>query len=145
MSKRSIYKYPIILFDGVCNLCNSSVQFVVKHDTNNKYKFAALQSDYAKNILAGHQINVEKLASLILIEDQKIYTESTGALRIAKSLDFPTSLLYVFIIIPPFIRDEVYRYIARNRYNWFGKKEICWLPTSELKSKFIPSSSRVQL
>jgi predicted DCC family thiol-disulfide oxidoreductase YuxK len=137
MPKIATYQYRIILFDGVCNLCNSSVQFVIKHDANNKFKFAALQSEYAKNILAAHQINAEKLSSLVLIEDQKIYTESTGALRIAKNLGLPTSLLYVFIIIPPFIRNAVYKYIARNRYKWFGKKEECWIPTPALKNRFL--------
>jgi predicted DCC family thiol-disulfide oxidoreductase YuxK len=145
---RSNYKlnnYSIILFDGVCNLCNSSVQFVIKHDANNKFKFAALQSEYAKNILAANQIDTEKLSSLVLVENGKIYTESTGALRIAKKLGFPIYLLYAFIIIPPFIRNAVYKYIASNRYKWFGKEETCWIPTAELRNRFIPSSSHEQL
>lgn len=127
----------IILFDGVCNLCNSSVQFVIKHDTQQKFKFASLQSDVAKSILHDLAADTNSFNSVILVEEGKVHYRSTAALRIAKQLSFPYNLLYAFIIIPPFIRNAVYDYIAKNRYKWFGKQEECWVPTPELADRFI--------
>lgn len=122
MSKLATYQHPIILFDGVCNLCSSSVQFVIKHDSEQKFKFASLQSDIAKSILQDFAAASTSFNSVILVEEGKVYYRSTAALRIAKQLSFPYNLLYAFIIVPPFIRNLVYDYIAKNRYQWFGKK-----------------------
>ena len=129
----------IILFDGVCNLCNTSVNFIIKHDTNNHFRFASLQSDAAKEQLLHNNIKNDKnqLDSIILIENNHIYYQSSAALRILKKLKFPINFGYVFIVIPSFIRDAVYHFIAKNRYKWFGKKDICRIPTKEELDKFL--------
>lgn len=127
----------IIFFDGLCNLCNGAVQFVIKRDTQNHFQFASLQSEYATEELA--KFNLEPLHgdSFVLLENDKVYQRSTAALRVARRLKGLWPMLYVFIIVPRFIRDAVYNYIAKNRYKWFGKKESCWVPTPELKEKFL--------
>lgn len=128
----------LILFDGVCNLCNSSVQHVIKHDKKNKFLFSALQSDIGQEIIKAHQIDISKIDSILLYTPEKgIVYKSTAALKIAYHLGFPNSIMSVFFIIPPFIRNWVYDYIAKNRYKWYGKKESCMIPTPELKSKFL--------
>lgn len=128
---------PVVLFDGVCNLCSSVVQFIIKHDKKKQFRFASLQSDFGQKILAENKFSTTDLSSFILLEDGKLFTKSTGALRVVKRLKALWPLLYGFIIIPPFIRNAVYNWVAKNRYKWFGKKEACWLPTPELKSRFI--------
>ncbi|MDQ3021847.1 MAG: thiol-disulfide oxidoreductase DCC family protein [Bacteroidota bacterium] len=127
----------VILFDGVCNLCNSFVQFVINRDTKNIFKFTSLQSGYSKELLNRFGKDSSKLDSVVLYTDNRIYTESTAALKILKQLGGGLQLLYIFIIVPKFLRDFVYRFIASNRYKWFGKKESCMIPTPELKNKFI--------
>ncbi len=127
----------IILFDGVCNLCNSSVQFVINHDRKDKFRFASIQSEIGESLLKKFNINRSITDSLILIENNRAYTQSTAALRIAKELNGLHPLLYLFIIVPPFIRNAVYDLIAKNRYKWFGKREECMIPTDELRRKFI--------
>lgn len=126
----------VIFFDGLCNLCNGAVQFIIERDTNNLYHFASLQSDFAKNELQKFDIDTAQINSFILLENGKIYQRSTAALKVSKNLSGLWPLLSIFIIIPPFIRDGFYNYIAKNRYKWFGKKESCWVPTPDLKSKF---------
>ncbi|WP_316738108.1 thiol-disulfide oxidoreductase DCC family protein [Pedobacter aquatilis] len=126
----------VIFFDGVCNLCNASVQFVIEHDKENYFKYSALQGNFAKEILPKFNINPSHLNSILLVENGKLYTKSSAALRVAKKLNGFLPLLYVFIIVPKFIRDWVYDIIAKNRYKWWGKQESCWVPTPELKSKF---------
>lgn len=127
----------IILFDGVCNLCNNSVQFVLKNDTNAKFKFASLQSNAGQKLLAHFQLPLYEFNSFIYVAEDKIYTRSSAALRVAKELNFPWKLMFVFIIIPPFIRNFVYDTIAKNRYKWFGKRESCMIPTPDLKQRFL--------
>lgn len=128
----------LILFDGVCNLCNSSVQYVIKHDKNNVFMFTALQSDAGKAILSTFEIDIQKIDSILLYHPEKgISYKSTAALKIAAKLGFPRNLMSVFFIIPPFIRNWVYDYIAKNRYKWYGKKDACMIPTPELRSKFL--------
>ncbi len=131
-----VLEKSIIFFDGVCNLCNGSVQFVIERDKQDQFKFAALQTDFAKLELSKYNVDVTSGNSFILLENGKVYQQSTAALRVAKQLGGWWSLLYVFIIVPAFIRNCVYRYIAKNRYKWFGKQESCWVPTPELKQKF---------
>ena len=126
-----------VLFDGVCNFCNSSVNFIIDRDKEDYFQFTPLQNDLAKDILRQNGYNPDDLDSVVLYEDGTVYTESTAALRIAKRLKGLWPLLYGFIIIPPFIRNSVYRFIARNRYKWFGKREACRLPSPEVKAKFI--------
>ena len=127
----------IILFDGVCNLCNSSVNFVIKHDKKGYFRFASLQSETGKELLKQFSIDPLSTDSIVLIENNKAYIRSTAALRITKHLNKFYPALYLFIGIPPFIRNFVYDYIARNRYKWFGKKEACMIPTDAMKSKFL--------
>jgi predicted DCC family thiol-disulfide oxidoreductase YuxK len=128
---------PIILFDGVCNLCNSSVQFILKRDSKKKFLFASLQGKNGQEILKQSGLPANTLNSFILVEGDHIYTRSTAALRMLKGLGGGWKLLYGFIIIPKFIRDAAYNLVARNRYNWFGKKEECWVPSAELKQRFL--------
>jgi predicted DCC family thiol-disulfide oxidoreductase YuxK len=127
----------LLLFDGVCNLCNSSVQFILLRDKKDRFRFASLQSDYGQNLLREHNLPTESFNSLVLVENGKVYQKSTAALRIARKLKGLWPLLFAFIIIPPFIRNFVYDIIAKNRYRWFGKKEECMLPRPEWKQKFL--------
>lgn len=138
ISAQNVYLFmqAVIFFDGVCNLCNGAIQFIIKRDKQNIFRFAALQSDYAQKILPNYFLTAKQTDSIVLIENGKIYQQSTAALKIAKKLSGFWPLLYIFIIVPKFIRDAVYNYIAKNRYKWFGKQESCWVPTPELREKF---------
>jgi len=128
----------LILFDGVCNLCNASVQYVIKQDKNNLFMFTALQSNVGQNIIEHYNIDTSKIDSILLYTPKKgIHYKSTAALKVASQLGFPINLMIVFLIVPNFIRNWVYDYIAKNRYKWYGKKEACMIPTPELKSKFL--------
>ena len=127
----------IILFDGVCNLCNGAVQFIIKHDKKDKFKFAPLQSEFGQNQLVKYQLNRTSMDTFVYLSKGKAYTKSTAALKIAKELRKGWQLFYGFIIIPKFIRDWFYNRIAKNRYKLFGRKESCMLPTPELKEKFL--------
>lgn len=127
----------IILFDGVCNLCNGFVVYIIKRDKNDIFRFAALQSEAGEELLKKFNIDRVNTDSIILVENEKYYERSSAALHIAKNLSGAFPLLYGFIIIPRFIRDTIYDWIARNRYKWFGKKESCMIPTKELQSKFL--------
>ncbi|MFK7798015.1 MAG: thiol-disulfide oxidoreductase DCC family protein [Aureispira sp.] len=127
----------IVLFDGVCNLCDQSVQFIIQHDPKQRYKFAPLQSDLAKDLLQEHQLNPKDLERAVLIENGKAYTHSTASLRVVRHLSGAWPLLYVFILVPRFIRDAVYRWVARNRYRWFGQKDSCAMPTPENRARFL--------
>lgn len=127
----------IILFDGVCNLCNASVQFILKRDSKAQFRFASLQSEFGKQKLLLYEIDANKCDSVIYIYKDKAFIKSTAALQIAKKLGGGWPLLYGLIIIPRFIRDWVYGFIAKNRYRWFGKKDSCMIPSPELKSRFL--------
>lgn len=129
-------KKNIILFDGVCNLCNYSVQFVIKNDQKNNFKFASLQSKFGQKFLQENNFDTSNFDSILLIQDNQIYQKSDAALRIAKGLNFPINSLSIFLIIPKPIRNYCYDIIAKNRYNWFGKQDNCWIPTKELKERF---------
>lgn len=128
---------PVILFDGICNLCNSSVQFVINHDPQGKFKFAAIQSEPGQRLVNLHNISASVNDSFILIQDGKVYTKSTAALKVAQALNGPVNFLYGFILVPQFLRDAVYNVIAKNRYKWFGKKDDCMIPSKEINSKFL--------
>lgn len=128
----------LILFDGVCNLCNSSVQFVIRNDKNNTFIFAPLQGDTGKEIISKFHIDSTQTDSILLYSVKDgISTKSTAALKIASQLRFPINFLVLFLIFPKFLRNWVYDIIARNRYKWFGKQDACMIPTPELKSKFL--------
>jgi predicted DCC family thiol-disulfide oxidoreductase YuxK len=137
MMKEPVTSKSIILFDGVCNFCNASVNYVIKHDTQDRFRFAPLQSDTGKKLLEQFQEDTAATGSVILIENNKLYKRSTAILRIAKRLGGAYPLLYGFMIVPRFLRDALYNFIAWNRYKWFGKKDSCMIPTEEVKRKFI--------
>lgn len=128
---------PVILFDGVCNLCNQSVLFVIKHDARSKFRFAALQSTLAQKVLVGKGLQSAEMNSVVLVKGPNIYTRSRAALEIVRNLDGGWPILYLFMAVPPFLRNAVYDFIARNRYKWFGQKEACMIPTPELRERFI--------
>lgn len=128
----------LILFDGVCNLCDASVQFIIKHDKNDVFRYTALQSEVGLEIINKFKIDTNQTDSILLYsEENGISYKSTAALKIASKLGFPLYLMVIFFIIPSFIRNWVYDYIAKNRYRWYGKKDECIIPTPELKSKFL--------
>ena len=128
----------IILFDGVCNLCESSVQFIIKHDNKDVFRFTAIQSDLGQKIIKHIGIDISKTDSIILYEPGISYHyKGEAALFIAQDLSGIYSLLSYLNFIPNFIKNGVYDYIAKNRYKWYGKKEACMIPTAELKSKFL--------
>jgi predicted DCC family thiol-disulfide oxidoreductase YuxK len=120
----------VILFDGICNLCNSSVQFVITHNSKGNFKFAALQSSIG-------QLYLHQLHSVILIKNGILFQKSSAALEIARDLDGLWPALYGLKIVPRILRDGVYMFVAKNRYTWFGKQDACMMPTPELKSRFI--------
>lgn len=126
----------LILFDGECNFCDASVQFIIKRDPKALFKFTSLQSDIGIEMLKQFGVS-EKMDSIVLIEGNSHYTESTAALKIARKLTGFWKLCYVFIIVPKPLRDIVYQFIAKNRYKWFGKKQECMLPTAEQRNRFL--------
>lgn len=128
---------PIILFDGVCNLCNGAVQFIIRHDKKRQFYFASLQSPAGQELLKEYGLPQNDFNSFVLIENSRAYTRSAAALRVAKKLSGGWKLIYGFIIVPKFIRDAVYKFIARNRFKWFGERESCMVPTKELKGRFL--------
>jgi predicted DCC family thiol-disulfide oxidoreductase YuxK len=130
-------KNALIFFDGVCNFCNSSVNFIIKRDNKNYFRFSPLQSEFSKNILNKNNISTVNYESIILFENEKIYLKSTAAIKIAKHLRGFWKLTFILIIIPPFIRDFFYDIISKNRYKWFGKRDMCMVPTTEIKEKFL--------
>ena len=127
----------IILFDGVCNLCNSSVNFIIKNDKKEHFLFASLQSDAANEILLQFTSKKIDYKSILLIKDGIIYDKSTAVLLIFMQLSNYYKFVYGFIIVPLFIRNAVYKFIAKNRYYWFGKNESCMVPTASLKKRFL--------
>ncbi|MBI1342173.1 MAG: DUF393 domain-containing protein [Terrimonas sp.] len=126
----------IILFDGVCNLCSGSVQFVIKRDRDHIFRFASLQSGFGQHFLSTHGLSADTFNSFILYQDGKTYLRSTAAIKVFSKLK-GWKWTAVFLYVPSFIRNGIYNLIARNRYHWFGKKESCWLPTPALQEKFL--------
>ncbi len=135
-------RYDIILFDGVCNLCNNAVDFVIKRDKKDRFKFGALQDAASKSILKENKINQDYIDSIILVRGDQIFYKSKAALEIAKNLSGLWPVLVVFNVVPSFIRDPIYDWIARKRYSWFGKKETCRIPTPEEKQKFLGDTDK---
>ncbi len=129
----------LILFDGVCNLCNSSVNFVIDHDPAARFSFASLQSEVGRQVLRHNHQPENSLESVMLWQNGRLYKKSRAALEIARQLSGLWPALYAFIIVPPFLRDLVYNFIAANRYKWFGKKDQCRLPEPGLKQRFFES------
>ncbi len=137
MQPKPTADYAIIFFDGVCNLCNNAVNFIIDRDSKRYFRYSALQSEAGQRFLKEHGLKTTDFDSIVLYEDGKIYEKSTAALRIAKKLDGLYIVLYVFIVIPKKIRDFFYNFIANNRYKWFGRRDECRIPTPELKSLFL--------
>ena len=131
--------HPVVLFDGVCNLCNGAVQFIVDRDPRGTFRFTSLQSVRAASLLREHGREPPRGEpdSVVLIEDGRVYERSTAALRIARRLSGAWPLFYAFLIVPRLLRDAVYSLIARYRYRWFGKSEQCRVPTPELRARFL--------
>ena len=133
----------MILFDGVCNLCNGFVQFIIERDPRTRFRFASLQSNAAAALLNGaRSAEASRHSSVlpdsvVLVENGQLYTQSTAALRVARGLGFPWNVAYVFVIVPKPLRDAVYDWVARNRYRWFGKRDVCMVPTPELRQRFL--------
>lgn len=128
----------IILFDGVCNLCNGAIQFIIKRDSKNIFQFATLQSEVGKRMTTDRNIDINTLDSIILIEPNVAYfTKSTAALEIGKHLNGLGVISSILLWLPESFRNIVYDIIARNRYKWYGKKEKCMIPNPELKNKFL--------
>lgn len=127
----------IVFFDGICNLCNSSVRFILKRDKQALFRFASLQSDFAKQFFHQRQFDATGIDSIVLFEDGKFHVRSTAALKIARNLDGLWFLLYGFIVVPAPLRDAVYEFIARNRYRWFGKRDHCAMPEPGMKERFL--------
>lgn len=128
---------PVILFDGICNFCNSAVNFTIKRDKHKKIKFALLQSDTGKSILKQHGLPENYSSSFLFIENGKLYNRSAAALRVCRYLSGLWPLCYGLIIIPAFIRNAVYDFIAKNRYKWFGQKDECMVPTPDVRARFL--------
>ncbi len=129
----------LVFFDGVCNLCNSTVQWIIAHDPQSRFRFVALQSDLAQSILQqyGIQLRPQELNTLLLLQNKRIFSQSTAVLRICKHLSGMWKLAYGLLIVPAVIRNFFYSIVARNRYRWFGKEEACWIPTPALRRRFL--------
>ena len=128
---------PVLLFDGVCNLCNGVVQFVIKRDPDAKFSFTSLQSNMGQRLLQKFHLPTSDFESFVLVDGDRYYRKSTAALKLLKKLGGGWQLLYLFIIIPAPIRDFVYNLVANNRYKVFGRTDECWIPTPELKARFL--------
>lgn len=129
---------PIILFDGVCNLCQRSVQFVIRNDRAARYRFASLQSSAAARVLGERDNRHDSLSSVLLIDEGSVYRKSRAALRILRGLDAPWPLLYyLFFWVPALIADPVYDFIGNRRYRWFGRKRSCWVPDPNIRRRFL--------
>lgn len=125
----------IVLFDGECHFCDASVQFIIKRDPTAQFAFASLQSDKGKELLSRY--NVPDIDSFVLIEEGRSFVKSTAALRIAKRLNGLWPITYCFIIVPATVRNIFYEFIAKNRYKWFGKKDVCELPSPDIRKRFL--------
>ena len=134
-----IISNPIVFFDGVCNLCNGAVQFIIRKDPEGYFKFSSLQSSIAADLLAkaGHPIKSDRMDSIILLENSRVYTRSDAVLQISKNLSGVWKFFYGFIIIPRPVRNAIYDWVASNRYKWFGRKDSCMVPTGDLISRFL--------
>ena len=127
----------VIIFDGVCELCNQAVDFILKWERKPVYQFTANQNEPGRALMQQHGLDPDEVSTIYLYENGQMYSHSTAALRISRRLRFPFNILYGFIVLPRFIRDSVYRWIAKNRYRWFGKKTSCRIPTPEERARFL--------
>ena len=128
---------PVILFDGICKFCNSAVNFVIKRDKKRNIFFAPLQSETGQKLLQQYNLPQNDMESFVFIENEKAYTQSTAALKVCRYLKGLWPMCYGFIIVPKFIRDGIYSWIAKNRYKWFGVRQECMIPTPDVKERFL--------
>ena len=133
-------KYGIILFDGVCNLCNHAVDFVIRRDSHDRFRFASLQEPFLVEFLKSHQIPRAYLDSIVFVYQDKVYIKSRAALEIARLMGGFWKMLYVLVLVPSFLRDPVYDWIAKNRYRWYGKRNTCRVPSPKEATKFLKRS-----
>ncbi|WP_078380999.1 thiol-disulfide oxidoreductase DCC family protein [Sutcliffiella halmapala] len=137
VSKKEKPSQPILLFDGVCNMCNSLVMFVIKHDKKAVFKFASLQSEVGQSILKNLDLPLNDFDSFYFIDGDNYYTKSSAGLKVLKNLGGAWKFFYPLIIVPKPLRDLIYGYIAKNRYKWFGKKDECMIPSPDMKKRFL--------
>ena len=130
-------QHPVLLFDGVCNLCNASVQWILLRDKHGIFRFASLQSEQGQALLQQFGLDTETFNSVVLVDNGQLFTQSDAVLQIASQLGLPWSAASVFRILPTGFRNAVYDWVARNRYRWFGRQEQCMLPRPEWKGRFI--------
>ncbi len=135
-------EHPILLFDGICNLCNGFVQFVISRDSRAVFRFAALQSEIGRELAEKAGLPSSSLSTVVLYENNRFYTHSDVGLRVARRLDGLWPAFYIFVVLPKFIRDAIYNWVARHRYRWFGKRESCMVPTPELRSRFLDTPGK---
>jgi predicted DCC family thiol-disulfide oxidoreductase YuxK len=127
----------VVLIDGVCHLCQGLVRFIIPRDPKARIRFAPLQSEIGSGLLRSNGLDSGQLSTVVLVENGTAFTESAAVLRIARKLRLPWPVLYLFILVPRPIRDALYRYVARNRYRWFGREEQCLMPTPDIKRRFL--------
>lgn len=132
---------PVLLFDGVCNLCNGYVQWVIEHDPDGEIRLGALQSEAGQRLLRRHGLPTGELESVVLVEGDDVHTKSTAVLRVLRRLGLPYSLTYPSVIVPKFVRDRAYDLVADRRYDWFGRRESCMMPTPEIEERFLDSAT----
>jgi predicted DCC family thiol-disulfide oxidoreductase YuxK len=132
-----LLEHSIILFDGVCNFCNYWISFTIDRDEKDLYRFAALQSEEGQMLLQQYNLGQTKLDTFLLIRGENVFTKSTAALMISKTLSGPVKIFYPFVFLPKLFRDFIYDLVAKNRYKIFGKREVCRVPTEEEKAKFL--------
>jgi predicted DCC family thiol-disulfide oxidoreductase YuxK len=131
------FHHPVILFDGICNFCNAGVNFIIKQDKKNIFRFAALQSEAGQKMLEQFQLQKEEFDSFVLVDNGKVYQKSSAGLRVYGKLPWYWKWTQLAWVTPRFIRDAVYGFIAKNRYKWFGKKEQCMIPDNNIRSRFL--------
>jgi predicted DCC family thiol-disulfide oxidoreductase YuxK len=127
----------ILFFDGVCNLCNGFVQFILKHETNSEFKFCSLQGEFAANFFKEKQFITSGIDSVIVFENNQFYIESAAAFKIINKLKWPYKAFYIFSTLPEFLNNSIYKFIAKSRYKIFGKSNVCWVITDKNKTRFL--------
>ena len=129
--------HPVVLFDGVCTLCDRAVQFILDRDPDGVFRFASLQSGTGRALMRRHQLDPDALSSVVVVDGERAYTRSDAALRIARDLDSPWRALVGFRVVPRILRDAAYDAVAARRYRWFGTREACRIPTPEVAARFL--------
>jgi predicted DCC family thiol-disulfide oxidoreductase YuxK len=127
----------LILFDGVCNLCNALVQFVIRHDANGKFRFAPIQSEIGREIFERHDLDPDDLQTFVFMMERRMFLRSDAAIEVASRFGGAWAILRVFLLVPRSLRDFIYSFIARHRYQWFGRKDVCMIPTPEIRERFL--------